>query len=149
MIRLSSAKTAVLALVLVGIAVALSMTEATVAEAKRKPTPTPIQPTPTPDFLLRYATYGYTDRAYVVRGGLPTCSLCADAWEPRFIDTSSEACFYGSNHFTLTSLNGFEGTVYIGASSIAPNGVTSEIPNTLFIPRGRNGLGAVHTQGGQ
>ena len=125
---------------LVAFALAFSLTEPTVAQAKRKPTPTPAQPTPAPDFLLRYATYGYTDIAYVVRGGLPTCALCADAWEPRFIDTSSEACFYGSNHFTLTSLNGFEGEVYIGASSIAPNGVTSEIPNKVFIPRGETVL---------
>jgi len=81
-----------------------------------------------------------TDRAYVVRVGLPTCSLCAATWEPRFIDTSSQGCFYGSNQFKLTSLNGFEGTVYIGATSIIPNGVTSEIPNTVFIPRGETVL---------
>ena len=95
---------------------------------------------PTPDFRLDYNTYGYTDLGYVVRGGLPTCPLCRAEWEPRFIDRSSEACFYGSNHFKLTSLNGFEGEVYIGASSIIPNGVTSEIPNKVFIPRGETVL---------
>jgi hypothetical protein len=115
---------------LVTFMLAFSITEPTVAEAKRKPTPTP-----TPDFLLRYATYDHTDLAYVVRGGLPTCELCAATWEPRFIDRSGEACFYGSNNFTLTSLNGFEGEVYIGASSIIPKGVTSEMPNKVFIPR--------------
>lgn len=120
---------------LVAFALALSMTAPTVAEAKRRPTPTPASPTPVPDFRLDYATYGYNDLGYVVKGGLPTCDLCADAWEPRFIDRSGQACFYGSNNFTLTSLNGFEGEVYIGASSIIPKGVASEMANKVFIPR--------------
>jgi len=134
MIRPHIARLATILVTLVAFALTLSMTAPTVAAAKRKPTPTPIQPTPPPDFLLRYATYSYPDLGYVVKGGLPTCDLCADAWEPRFIDRSGEACFYGSNQFTLTSLNGFEGEVYIGAHSLS-QGVTSEIPNKVFIPR--------------
>jgi hypothetical protein len=137
-----------LATVLVLVLVALvafarvpSTAELMVADAKpRKPTPTPTQPTPTPDFRLDYNTYGYTDRGYVVRGGLPTCALCRAEWEPRFIDRSSEECFYGSNHFKLTSLNGFEGTVYIGAASIIPNGVTSEMAPSVFLPKGETVL---------
>jgi hypothetical protein len=70
---------------------------------------------------------------------LPTCELCADAWEPRFIDRSGKACFYGSNQFTLTSLNGFEGEVYIGATGL-PQGVTLEMPNRVFIPKGETVL---------
>lgn len=124
---------------LVAFTLALSMTEPSVAEAKRRPTPTPTQPPPAPDFLLRYETYSYTDLAYVVKGGLPTCELCVGAWEPRFIDRSGEACFYGSNNFTLTSLNGFEGEVYIGTAGL-PQGVTSEIPGKVFLPRGETVL---------
>lgn len=124
---------------LVAFTLALSMTEPSVAETKRRPTPTPTQPPPAPDFLLRYETYSYADLAYVVKGGLPTCELCVGAWEPRFIDRSGEACFYGSNNFTLTSLNGFEGEVYIGTAGL-PQGVTSEIPGKVFLPRGETVL---------
>jgi hypothetical protein len=139
MTRFPFAKTAVLVFALFAFMLALSMTETSVVEAKKRPTPTPTQPTPAPDFLLRYETYGYTDLAYVVKGGLPTCDLCAGAWEPRFIDRSGEACFYGSNNFTLTSLNGFEGEVFIGTDGL-PQGVTSEIPGKVFLPRGETVL---------
>ena|GEM_PF-5991792 len=135
MIRPHIARLTALVLTLVTIALTLSLMTPTVAEAKRRQTPTPTQPTPAPDFRLDYATYSYSDPAYIVRGGLPTCSLCADAWEPRFIDNTSQGCFYGSNQFKLTSLNGFEGTVLIGASSIIPKGVTSEITPSVFLPR--------------
>jgi hypothetical protein len=103
--------------------------------SKKETDPTPVQPTLVRDFRLDYATYVYNDLGYVVRGGLPTYELCADAWEPGFIDRSGEACFDGSDNFTLTSLNGFESEVYIGASSIIPKGVTSEVTNRVFIPR--------------
>jgi hypothetical protein len=103
-------------------------------QAKR-PAPTPTATAPKPDFRLDYANYGYTDIGYVVRGGLPSCGNCSDDWEPRFVDRNEQGCFYGSNQFTLTSLNGFEGVVYIGASSIAPKGVTSEMAPSVFVPR--------------
>ena len=137
MIRLYIARLMVILITLMAVTLALSMTAPTVAEAQRKPTRTPIPPptaTSAPDFLLRYETYSYTDLGYVVKGGLPTCELCVGAWEPRFIDRSGEACFYGSNNFTLTSLNGFEGDVHIGTSGL-PQGVTSEIPNRVFLPK--------------
>jgi hypothetical protein len=134
MIRQHIRRLTVILVTLVAVALALSMTETSVVEAKRRPTPTPTQLPPAPDFLLRYETYSYTDLAYVVKGGLPTCELCFGAWEPRFIDRSGEACFYGSNNFTLTSLNGFEGDVYIGTDAL-PQGVTSEIPNKVFLPK--------------
>jgi hypothetical protein len=106
----------------------------------RKPTPAPTQAPPKPDFRLNYATYGYTDIGYVVRGGLTSCEGCSATWEPRFVDGNDLGCFYGSNQFSLTSVNGFEGIVYIGVSSSAPKGVTSEMVPSVFVPKGQTVL---------
>jgi hypothetical protein len=125
--------------VLLGLAPAGSDWLVPAAQA-RKPTPAPTQAPAKPDFRLDYATYGYTDLGYVVRGGQETCEGCSDTWEPRFVDRSTQACFYGSNQFSLTSVNGFEGIVSIGVSSSAPRGVTSKMVSSVFVPKAQTVL---------
>jgi hypothetical protein len=125
--------------VLLGLAPAGS--DSLVSEVQaRKPTLAPTQAPPKPDFRLDYATYGYTDIGYVVRGGLASCEGCSDTWEPRFVDRGDPACSYGSNQFSLTSVNGFEGIVYIGVTSSAPKGVTSEMAPSISLPKGQTVL---------
>ncbi len=101
----------------------------TVIAAKKTPTPGP-SPTPTPtstaDFIFSLnlkAEFGWV--GYLVRGGDagPVYEMC------------SYGCFWVTNTLHVISRNGFEGDVNLEVLNLPP-GVTSEMPNSIFVPKG-------------
>lgn len=109
--------------------IVLAASSDTSAMAAKKKTPTPM-PTSTPasaDFSFNLnlkPQYGWV--GYLVRGG--------DAG-PFYEMNSYGSCFWTTNWLGMVSLHGFEDDITLEVLNLPP-GVTEEMPDFAFVPRG-------------
>jgi hypothetical protein len=79
------------------------------------------------DFLLSIAYRAPYMSGYLVRGDNKVLYPIA----------SYSGWFWSDNYFLIISRNGFEGNVTLEALNL-PSGVTSEMPNSVFVPKGKS-----------